>query len=372
MQNNNRKTLDPRHLWIACAPAAIFALGAVLIYHFARPFDAPPEFAGSFDPYKAGAARNSVLAATILFIGACIAAIGYFVSRWVLLDGKSRQWTLLAFFALVGGASFIQEMIPRHTTTDFAGLSIACFAADQSKAPAPRLPPAREDRAAAPAQEKAGPVRIYSNPDCGNDLFKLMALLAWLQTAAVFLAFSALVCGAISTLASRPRPAGAGPERPSAEGGQGLPAGSLPDEVAARIEAAAKQDEADLQHWEERSEALNGFLYLGAFLLATSLLFINAYLRWPTFVLAPTPTLEAYLVSLVAYYGYTFSVMLGAFYIPAALLLSRRVVARKDASAGDPGLPVAFKGPLQALKIVLAISSTAIAGALPDILKQIA
>jgi hypothetical protein len=343
-----RAQLDPRYLWIAAAPAAIFATSAVLVSNLAVPVDTEP-FIGRFDIYNAAASRIGVLAATMLLVGACFGSIGYFIYRWRLLDTASRRWTLLAYAALALGASSIYGFVGnQHSAMDYAGPSLACHAATEGDV-RPTLPQARE------------PARIRPVRPCDSSLFTKMDWLAWFQELAVVLAFSALVCGALSTLAARKRD---DPSPTRIEGENGSASEALAD-------AAAAQEEADLQHWEEQSEALNAFLYLGALLLATALLFINAFLRWPTFVLAPSASLEGYLSALVSYYGFTFSVMLGAFYIPAALALSRKVRARTPGTTDGSNVPAAFKGPLQALKIVLAISSSAIAGALPDILDKI-
>ncbi|HZF94419.1 MAG TPA: hypothetical protein VEZ20_06040 [Allosphingosinicella sp.] len=356
MPNSARAELDPRYLWIAAAPAAIFTISAVLVSNLAAPVDTQPFINPTFDIYNAAAARTGVLAATMLLVGACLGSIGYFIYRWRLLDTPSRWWTLLAYAALALGASSIYRLIEDHSTTDYAGQSLACYAATAGDVP-PRL-----QKAPVAGTQTPEPQRIQRFHRCGNELFKKMDWLAWFQGLAVVLAFSALVCGALSTLAARKRD----DPSPNPVETDGAPA----SEALAR--AAAAQDQADLQYWEEQSEALNAFLYLGALLLATALLFINAFLRWPTFVLAPSTSLESYLSALVSYYGFTFSVMLGAFYIPAALVLSRKVRARKPDEGDGSSVPAAFKGPLQALKIVLAISSTAIAGALPDILGIIA
>lgn len=352
-----RAELDPRYLWIAAAPAAIFTISAILVSYLAAPVDTEP-FIGPFDIYNAAAARTGVLAATMLLVGACFGSIGYFVYRWRLLDTSSRRWTLLAYAALAGGAASIYVLVgDQHSATDYAGPSLVCHAAKQGDR-RPELPPATLPKGTGQSE----PPRVRRVNECDASLFDRMVWLTMFQEWAVVLAFSALVCGALSTLAARRR------DDPSAtriESEDGPASGTLAD-------FAAAQDEADLQHWEDQSEALNAFLYLGALLLATALLFINAFLRWPTFVLVPSASLNSYLDALVSYYGFTFSVMLGAFYIPIALALSQKVRARKPATADGSSVPAAFKGPLQALKIVLAISSTAIAGALPDILEKIA
>ena len=63
--------------------------------------------------------------------------------------------------------------------------------------------------------------------------------------------------------------------------------------------------------------------------------------------------------------------MLASFYIPVATILTGKVKALKPAAQGESKLPDAFKGPLQPLKIVLGLFSTALAGALPSIIDMI-
>ena len=178
-----------------------------------------------------------------------------------------------------------------------------------------------------------------------------------LQFYLVALAFSGLMFGAICCLAN-PAPETLFASLPGEAEGE-----PPPDPVAAPDPA--------LEYWEQQSQWLNAYLYLAALLLGTAMLFINAYMRFPTFLLVATPDYEANVAASVAYYGFVFTLMLAAFYIPVALTLSSRVQDLKPAAAGESSLPEAFRGPLQLLKIVLGLFSTALAGVLPGILGMV-
>ncbi len=119
-----------------------------------------------------------------------------------------------------------------------------------------------------------------------------------------------------------------------------------------------------LQYWEHQSAWLNTYLYLSALLLGTGLLFVGTFLRWPSFLLLDPKSYDAHVGAMVAYYGFTFTVMLAAFYIPVATILANRVQARiRDAAK----LPEAFKGPVQILKILLGLASPTLVGVLPQL-----
>ena len=207
------------------------------------------------------------------------------------------------------------------------------------------------------------------------------------QHLGVILSFSALVLGAICCLAPPPNrrtaesPPPPAPTPADAARQARAPAVDEPAALAAAkagtpvIDAAAPVPEpaADpvLSHWEEQSRWLNTYLYLAALLLVTALLFIHAYLRWPGFVLEDRTGYDNHMGALVSYYGFTFTVMLAAFYVPVATILSHRVEGKKVPEPGESKLPKAFAGPVQLLKIVLALFSSAFAGALPSILDNI-
>jgi hypothetical protein len=237
---------------------------------------------------------------------------------------------------------------------DYSGRSLACFAAGH----APAEPGgAGNPAAAAAAATPLSIPRLAPGQPCGNARFEAMRNLGRAQYFGVTFSFSALVLGAIYCLAPPPNAVRTRTSKKS---------GAKPG--ASAVEADA---DAQLSHWEEQSRWLNTYLYLAALLLITALLFIHAYLRWPGFVLETRSSYDSHMAALVSYFGFTFTVMLGAFYIPVAMILSRKVKPRKEAAPGESKLPAAFAGPFQLLKIVLALFSSAFAGALPDILDKI-
>ena len=170
---------------------------------------------------------------------------------------------------------------------------------------------------------------------CPNPAADRMARFLRWQGMAMVLAISALIFGAIACLAEiAPRP--------------------------------GKKEELD--HWEQQSEWLNTYLYASAFLLACGLVFINAFLLWPSYALLQAEAFKAHVGALVAFYGFTYTVMLASFYIPVATLLSSKVRPLKPPATEGSKLPLAFKGPFQVLKIVFALMSTAVASVFTGLL----
>lgn len=353
--------LNKNYLLIALAPAAFFLISQLLLEYVVQPFDLLPERLAEFDVHKEGAARVSMLAALLLFIGAALAALLFFFYTLRMLDRPSVRRTIVAFLALAGVAMLVGYLTQGREPLDHVGKTLACIAAGYDReqsvsaradelarlkappAPAtggtpPRSPPTPPVQAAGVAVE-----HLANGENCAHERFNRIRLLGAGQFYGLVLAFSGLIFGAICCLATMPSTAG-----------------------------AAGADDAELRHWEKQSEWLNTYLYLAALLLGTTLLFINAYLRMPAFVLTETASYDAHVAALVSYYGFAFTVFLAAFYIPVATILSNKVRALKPAAPGESRLPAAFKGPLQILKIVLGLASTALAGVIPGLLGLIA
>lgn len=359
-----RLTLRPIYLPIALLPALVFLLNQYLLVNYGSPLDPMPEAIAEFDAHRESAARIGTLATFMLFAGAAAAALGlFFISTLGMLDWRARLMTILAFLGLAGAAFTAQHLVPDRNAENYIGLSLTCLATGYTKeqsdearrragpAVAPAPAPAAPNAAPRPAPQ---PPRIEVEhlppPDCSNPGFLRLQRLMALQAVFVVLAFSGLVFSAICSLAEPPREALA----------------------AAPADAADPDEDPELQHWERQSERLNTCLYLAALLLGTALVFLNALLSWPGYVLIQKDAYEAYVSAMVSYYGFTFSVMLAAFYIPVATILATRVKAAARAAGGKAKLPEAFQGPLQILKIVLGLSSTALAGALPGIIELVA
>jgi hypothetical protein len=367
--STEKLVLDRRYLLIALLPALVFLVNQLMLKYYADPWDILPERVVEFQAYREGAARIGMLAAFMLFFGVALAGLLFFAVSLRIFERKARGRMIVGFLTLAAAAMIASALVRGRAAEDYSGLSLFCLAAgyDARQAVAAR---AAESDELARARRSTGQVAVQPPPpgvavkhlprhsDCPYPRFSRMRDLAAWQFRAVCLAFAALVFGGIFCLSGRPRA-----ESKEMEEEQSLPPGALAAAPASLIGRAPA--EADIRLWERQSEWLNACLYLSALLLASALLFINAFLQWPDFVLTDARDRDAYVAAMVSYYGVTFSVMLASFYIPVAVILATRVKA-----AGGK-LPEAFKGPRQLVKIVLGLSSTALAGVLPGILELV-
>jgi hypothetical protein len=350
-----------RYLLIALLPTLAFLVNQLLLKYYGDPYDILPDRIAEFDAYKEGAARIGLIGAFLLCFGVAMAGAGFFVaSLRIFRTWRESALMVVGFLMLAGAAVLTQQIVIGRPAEEYAGRSLFCLAAgygeDQSdraraveKAAAEAHPGPAQDRQAAGTLRDSPPAAIPpgvavghlpAHAHCPYPRFMRMQDLATWQFRVTALAFAGLVFGGIFCLAGPDKAAAPGPSRETAE--------------------------ADHQHWQSQSEWLNASLYLSALLLATNLMFIHAFLRWPGFLLADAQGRDAYVGTMVSYYGIAFSVMLAAYYIPVAVILARK------AKKGKGSLPEAFKGPLQVLKIVLGLSSTALAGALPAFLDLVA
>jgi hypothetical protein len=356
--------LDPRYLLIALLPALVFVLNKWVITNFAIPYDVLPPRIAEFDVNREGAARVGVLATYMLSAGASLGALVFFAYTLRMFDWPRRIVPFLAFLAMGVSALAVAGIGGSRQAHEYSGLSLACVAAGYDKAQSDGAR-ARE-RAERPSLAQADGVdaaRLFSVTGCGSERFaKMRSLGAWQYSGLVF-AFAGLVIGAVCCLATRPAAA-------TGAGDPGAAAGAS-DPGAAAGASDTGSDTEELRHWETQSGWLNTYLYLGALLLGTALMFINAYFRWPAYVLIEPAGYHEHSAALLSFYGVVFTVMLAAFYIPVATILAGKVKALKAAAQGESKLPDAFKGPLQLLKIVLGLFSTALAGALPGIIDLI-
>lgn len=346
MRATNKARLDPRYFLIALMPACVFILNKWVITNFAIPYDVLPLRVAEFDVDQEGAARIGMLAAFMLSMSAALGALGFFAYTLRMFDWRRRVAPFLAFLGMAFSAVLVSGAGGSRQAHEYSGASLACLAAGYTKAQSDRSRALEEEARPAQAQESGVDTRrLPPVSPCGNDGYKKMQSLGWWQYLTVIFAFAGLVIGAICCLAIRPQaPAPADPAAASAE---------------------------ELQHWEAQSAWLNTYLYLGALLLGTALVFLNAYFRWPAYLLLNPVRYHEHSAALISFYGVVFTVMLAAFYIPVATILAGRVKALKPAAQGESKLPEAFKGPLQLLKIVLGLFSTALAGALPGIIDLI-
>ena len=130
MSNETGKaSLKSRYLIIALGPPLVYLINLVLLQSFGVPFDAPPTKAAQFDVHSEGAARYGMLAALMLFVGACLAALSFFVYTLRMLDTGSKVAALLTFAALAAAAVVVPPFLEGKEGFDYSGRSLACFAA---------------------------------------------------------------------------------------------------------------------------------------------------------------------------------------------------------------------------------------------------
>jgi hypothetical protein len=364
-------SLNPLYLAIALLPAAVFLINQAVLQSYGAPLDVGPARIAAFDSYKEGTARISTLAAFILFIGAATAALLFFGYTLRMLGARARWLMIFAFAGLSAAALLAQHQVTGRNAEDYIGRTLACVALGYDKAQSDlarstEQAAARPPMAALPADVDVA--RLQVPRPCPQARFEPLHGLMAVQALAMIMAFSALVFGAICCLAERPGGSvtGSASAAAAAEPGPVAVPGQTPTAPAgAAIPTGAA---LDLDHWERQSEWLNTYLYLSALLLGTALVFMGALLRWPSYILVQHDAFDAYVGSLLSYYGFTFTVMLAAFYLPVALFLLGKTRASATASGREAKAPKAFKGTVQLLKIVLGLFSTAIAGVLPNIL----
>lgn len=127
-----------------------------------------------------------------------------------------------------------------------------------------------------------------------------------------------------------------------------------------------------------QAKRLDTYMYLAAGLLVCGLLFLSAILRWPGYAFreADLASYTAHVSGYVLYWGVTYSLVIAAFYVPVAVLLSNaiRQLPKPDEPAGqEPKQPKAAASaspePLDALKVAAAVFAPAIAGLIGEILK---
>ena len=354
--------IDGRYFLIGLLPALVFLVNLWVLTNYALPFDVPPQRLAEFDLTREGASRISVAAAFLLVAGAAGAALLCFGYRLLLLSSPGRFAAAAAFVAL-SAAALGTNGAALPGAEDYPGRTLFCLASAYTHGDSVRAREAeRADtrRAAVPQAPGVAVDRLpywsdRGRKECAHPSFEKAKALGALQFLLVVLAFSALVATAVGCLAE-PQPTSAEPAE-----GNGVAAG-----------AAAQADPEVQAHWQSQARWLNICLYLGALLLGAALVFIGAFLRWPLYALLSADGYENYISAMLAYYGFTFSLMLASFYVPVAAILAGKAKSGATAPAGEAKLPDAFKGPLQLLKIVLGLASTALAGALPGIIDMIA
>ena len=126
-----------------------------------------------------------------------------------------------------------------------------------------------------------------------------------------------------------------------------------------------------------QAKRLDTYMYLAAALLVCGLLFLSAILRWPGYAFrgADLASYTAHVSGYVLYWGIAYSLVIAAFYVPVAIILSG---AMRKSGPVEPGqgdatttkaAASASPQPLDALKVAAAVFAPAITGLIGEILK---
>ncbi len=344
---DTRLELWPGYLLIALLPISVFAATDALLNEMGGPvetqathFDFLP-----FDSNREAAARLSTLGTFVLFTGLATSTLAFFATTMRLLTLRSAGAVLGAFLVLTLVGAGVVKLMNTREMQDYLGPSFVCTSLGYT----PEISAAGLGDANEPARSSAGEKASDSGratrkvpnqrtgDDCSNDRFLQLRDLLTGQLIATILGVAALVLGSICCLA-----------RPVASADLG--------------------EEERLKHLEDQSARLNTYLYLSSSLLVTGLFFVAAYAHWPAHALPAASTYQAHANAFVAYLGFSYTLLIASFYAPAAAILADAVRPLKRSTSESSNLPDAFKGPAQVLKIVAAIFSTALAGAIPSIL----
>ncbi|HEX5184638.1 MAG TPA: hypothetical protein VFW19_15995 [Allosphingosinicella sp.] len=331
--------LPPRTLGIALLPLAVILFSLSMAGWFGMP-DAPPALHPVQDSFIEAAARLRMLATWTVLAVLGAGSIGYFLVDLRRFEAKSVAW-LLGVLLLAAASTFAwASSDPTFGRAEHSiGEATICMAFEGKAQPHAVGP----SKAAAPGAgtltnpEAPGGLARLNAPECaGIAKFRWMQELNSVQLYLLLLVLPAMVLGAISTLAGGARPA----------------------EQAARLKT---------------------YLYLAAILLVCGLLYLSALLRWPGASLRGDEALhydafvDAYLLDL----GAAYSLFIVSYYLPVVARLAKtagRVTAltargakasgNAKAQAGDDAL-----GPLDILKIVLALFAPVITALLGNVVK---
>jgi hypothetical protein len=318
------------YLLIALLPISVFVATDGLLHLFGDAVDQMPPYFAPFDAHREAGARLTALGMLILFIGVAIGAIAYFAGTVWLLDKASKLRVVGVFAAVMILGFLILATMKTREMQEYLGPTLVCTALGYS--------PWMSDQGTDPATSNSAQPKVIV-PDqrpgdgCGNKRFKQLRFMLNTHKYALMLCIAAVGLGSICCLAALP--------------------------------GNAHTDEEELAHYEAQSGRLNIYLYLSALFLMTALFFVAAYARWPSYALLSNAAYEGHVNAFVAYLGFSYSLLIASYYVPVAAILAANY---KKAGKDKAGLPDAFEGPVQLLKIVSAVSSTALAGSLPAVL----
>ena len=343
VESSTRLTLPWSAAAIVALPLAAFAssdwlLDAYGFLHLAEPAqNIPPaqdialEQAPAMKRHAEAAARLQVLSTFMLFVACALACCGVFACRAARASASTRRRLLLTYAGAVCVGFIVMTAMNTRETQAYMGPQFICEAFGSVEG-SPRSLPADPD----PGWADAFLGRV-PNPDnlipgappkaCGAANHQLLRGLLAIERNLLVLAIGSLTVGSIGCLT--------------------LPYAGSRTALRRAVEIQASR--------------LNLYLYLSAALLVVGLMFVSAFLHWPSFALADPAGYNAHANALVFYFGVSYSILLASYYAPVALLLSRYARRAGDAALSANLLDRAQQGPMQAAKVAAALFAPALA-----------
>lgn len=339
--------LQPALLLLAIPPLLVVIGGDLLLQGF-TPAPIAIKLEGTNFVHGDATARLSLMTSFLLVIGATVAAFAYFVRLLLKVDGGAAGGAIGGFLLMVAIGAIFYDRWSQYEMQEKLSNQVHCAAASLAAA-AGQPEPAGVATPATGSAPNPAETRIYpaqSPRDAAGDVLPacVTARHQWLrdktdvESAFLGAGVPALVFGAILCLSL-------------------LPAAT--SDPATRVELVRRQ-----------IRRLNTILYLSAFLLVAGILFARAYYTYPTFALsdAQAGPFLAHAEALITYHAVNHSLLIAAFYLPAASILA----ARAEEGAADPAVGEAraeLMAPMQLVKAAFAIFAPLLAGFLPEMVK---
>jgi hypothetical protein len=326
-------TLQPWTLAIAFLPLVVAGFSLYVISCFGLP-DPPKSLTPAPDVFVESAARLRMLATWVVMAILSAGATGYFLMELRKFEARSFYWLLGTFLFLLvilfGRMAFEPNYGRAENSIGEVTLCLAFGGKSSLVAPASAGP--AKVAPAAPPSIQAGSVKTART--CSDaPKYDQLRRLNGIQRILLLLVLPAMILGAISTLAT----------------------GATAREQAVRLKT---------------------YLYLAAILFVCGLLYLSALLRWPGSLLPAAEAtkysglVDAYLLAL----GATYSLVIISYYLPVALRLSANAgpvvaFAARDKKESKEAEGEDVLGPLEILKVLVALFAPVIAALLGGVIK---
>jgi hypothetical protein len=331
--DSSKRVLGWAALSIALLPILVFATTDWFLDAYGRSAPGPPEkMAGSLDGHAEAAGRIQVLAFFILVMAGALAACLLFVRTLAKYPRQPARRLLLTYISAVAIGGILVWAMNTSETQDYVGANVVCAALSPGGVP---ITEAQPSATSGPLYPDA-PTRAAR---CDAPRFRLLRGLLFVERNLLILSIAALALGTISCLA--------------------LPAPDDKPDENKRLLARIVRVQAD---------RLQLHLYLSAALLVMGLLFLGAFLRWPSYIYDPPDDFLAHANAVILYLGISYSILLASYYVPVALLLSRAARRSGDAEVASQLASRARSEPLNAAKVAGAIFAPALVSILSGFL----